>query len=98
MGGSRPIACFAKDDQNTGGSDERYCLSEPVTLSLPGIGPRKVATSYEALDGWCSAQSARRSFVKAAVRAGFLRNSQPSRLPGATGSAARVGMANPSIQ
>ena len=75
-------------------------FSEPVILHLPGIGNRKVATSFEAieclqsewllwargkswcnaqavcrdaLDGWCGAKAARRSFVKAADRAGLLR-------------------------
>lgn len=75
-------------------------FSEPVILHLPGIGDRKVATSFEAieclqaewpqwasgrnwrsaqsacrdaLDGWCGAKSARRSFVKAAARAGCCR-------------------------
>ena len=80
-------------------------FSEPVILHLPGIGDRKVATSFEAieclqnewpqwardrswrsarsacrdaLDGWCGAKSARRSFVKAADRAGLLPCRQPS--------------------
>ena len=74
-------------------------FSEPVILHLPGIGDRKVATSFEAieclqnewpqwargrnwrsaqsacrdaLDGWCGAKAARRSFVSAADRAGLL--------------------------
>ncbi|MFI0847515.1 DUF982 domain-containing protein [Mesorhizobium sp. IMUNJ 23232] len=74
-------------------------FSEPVILHLPGIGDRKVATSFQAieclhnewpqwargrswrsayaacrdaLDGSCGARTARRSFVKAANRAGLL--------------------------
>ena len=74
-------------------------FSEPIILHLPGIGCRKVATSFEAieclqnewpqwargrswrsaqsacrdaLDGWRGAKAARRSFVKAADRAGLL--------------------------
>jgi hypothetical protein len=74
-------------------------FSEPVILHLPGMGDRKVATSFEAieclrnewpqwargrnwrsaqsacrdaLDGWRGAKAARRSFVRAADRAGLL--------------------------
>lgn len=86
-------------------------FSEPVILHLPGIGDRKVATSFEAieclqnewpqwargrswrsarsacrdaLDGWCGAKSARRSFVKAADRAGLLPCRRPSSAPAGT--------------
>ncbi|WP_273786724.1 DUF982 domain-containing protein [Brucella intermedia] len=81
---------------------------EPVVLRLSGIGPRKVATSFEAieclenewprwargrswrsalsacrdaLDGWCGAKAARRSFVKGADRAGLLQGSRRSYPP-----------------
>ena len=74
-------------------------FSEPVILLVPGIGERKVATSFEAieclrnewpqwargrtwrsaqlasrdaLNGWRGAKAARRSFVRAADRAGLL--------------------------
>ena len=74
-------------------------FSEPVILHLPGMGDRKVATRFEAieclqnewpqwararswrsaqsacrdaLDGWCGAKAARRSFVKAATLEGLL--------------------------
>ncbi|MEQ1954971.1 DUF982 domain-containing protein [Mesorhizobium sp. CN2-181] len=83
-------------------------FSEPVILHLPGIGDRKVATSFEAieclqnewpqwargrswrnaqsacrdaLDGWCGAKPARRSFVKAADRAGLLPSLRRSSAP-----------------
>lgn len=76
---------------------------EPVILQIPGLGPRKVVTSFEAmeclanewplwargkswrsansacrdaLDGWRSGTSARRSFVKAARRADLLQRRQ----------------------
>lgn len=83
-------------------------FSEPVILQVPGMGDRKVATSFEAieclqnewpqwargrswrtaqsacrdaLDGWCGAKAARRSFVKAADRAGLLRGRRGSSEP-----------------
>ncbi|RUM95258.1 DUF982 domain-containing protein [Pseudaminobacter arsenicus] len=83
-------------------------FSEPIILHLPGMGARKVATSFEAieclqnewpqwargrnwrsaqsacrdaLDGWCSAKAARRSFVKAADRAGLLPGRRQSSAP-----------------
>ena len=81
---------------------------EPVMLDLPGIGARKVATSFEALecldnewphwarekgwrrarlacrdalDGWRSARSARRSFVKAADHAGLVHDPRRRAIP-----------------
>jgi len=83
-------------------------FSEPIILQLPGVGPRKVATSFEAieclenqwpqgaresswrsahsvcrdaLDGWRSAKSARRSFLKAASCAGILLGQQYRSIP-----------------
>ena len=83
-------------------------FSEPVIRHLPGIGDRKVATSFEAieclqnewpqwargrswrsaqsacrdaLDGWCGAEAARRSFVKTADRAGLLPGRRRSSAP-----------------
>jgi len=78
-------------------------FADPVTLRLPGNGPRKVATAFEALeclerdwpdwargrrwrnavatckdaiDGWRSNMEARRSFVKAAMRAGIVQRAR----------------------
>lgn len=39
------------------------------------------AACRDALDGWCSANAARRSFVKAADRAGLLRGRRRSNTP-----------------
>jgi hypothetical protein len=96
-------------------------FSEPVILHLPGIGDRKVATSFEAIEclqnqwpqwargrsrrsaqsacrdalhGWCGAKAARRSFVKAADRAGLLpiwrRSSAPAWHRPASGEASML--------
>lgn len=40
------------------------------------------AVCRDALDGWCGAKAARRSFVKAADRAGLLRSRRGSSTPG----------------
>ena len=100
-------------------------FSEPVILHLPGIGDRKVATSFEAieclqnewpqwargrswrsalsacrdsLDGWCGAKAARRSFVKAADRAGLLPGPRRSSTTAWRGPAGKAGLASARAQ
>ena len=41
---------FEKTIRTAGGSEERRGVSESVILHLPGIGDRKVATSFEAIE------------------------------------------------
>ncbi|WP_173930949.1 DUF982 domain-containing protein [Chelativorans sp. Marseille-P2723] len=83
---------------------EDVAFAVPVVLRMSGIGERKVATSFEALEclerdwpewargrrwrvavrtcrdaleGWRTATEARRSFMKAAMRAGFVQPARP---------------------
>jgi hypothetical protein len=91
-------------------------FSEPVTVILPHGSPRKVATSFEAieclqnewplwargrswrnasmacrnaLDGWCSAKTARRCFIRAATHAHLMPGSHAIVSPARAGRLAR---------